>query len=70
MADGAETTDAQVEAVAQLSASLNAFGDALSVCLQAGLQPADALRECGIEVPGYAGPMVNGALARMLQPDE
>jgi hypothetical protein len=60
-------TDLQDAAVAQLRASLDSFGDALAGCLQVGLQPADALRASGIDVPGYASPMVNNALARMVE---
>lgn len=65
MSDRAETTADGVDvAVAHLRASLDSFGDALLGCLQVGLQPADALRAAGVDVPGYASPMVNSALSR------
>lgn len=62
-------TAEQETAVAELGAALEAFGVALGSCLQVGLQPADALRAAGIDVPLFAGPMVDRALASMLTPD-
>lgn len=62
-------TDEQVAAVEQLGAALEAFGAALGVCLQTGLQPAEALRACGIDVPVFAGPMLDRTLSRMLEED-
>lgn len=59
--------EASLEAVDNLKAALDAFGAALLGCLQVGLQPADALRAAGIDVPLFAGPMVDRALANMLE---
>lgn len=59
-------TDEQEAAIGELGAALESFGAALGSCLQSGLQPADALRACGIDVPMFAGPMVDRALAGML----
>lgn len=41
-----------------LRAALEDFGAALVNCVQQGVEPADALRRCGISVPGWASPMV------------
>lgn len=60
----------QAAALEQLGASLEAFGGALAACLQAGLQPAEALRACGLEVPAWAGVMVNRSLGQLLAVEE
>lgn len=57
----------QEDALGQLRASLISFGDALAACLQVGLQPAEALRACGLEIPTWAGPMVNRSLATVVE---
>lgn len=54
-----ELSPQQATAVEGLSAALEGFGAALVACLQVGLSPADSLRAAGIEIPVWAGPVVN-----------
>lgn len=56
-------TDAQAQALDDLSEVLRGFADALTKCQAAGLSPSAALEGVGIEVPS----MFRGTVDRLLQ---
>lgn len=58
----AELTEQQQEAVRELAGVLGVFHAAIVACKEAGLQPADAFRAAGIEIPAMAAPLVNQML--------
>jgi hypothetical protein len=57
-----EYTGGQYVAVEQLKAAMIQLAECIQACDQEGLAPADAFRAAGIEVPGFAAPMLNSLL--------
>ena len=63
-------TDEQTAALTLMAEAINAFTDALRLCGEVGIQPVDALRAIGIEVPGFASGMLNSSLTALTLPAE
>jgi len=53
----------QVPACVDLVVALDYLAKSLRSCKALGLEPATALRAIGIEIPAFAGPLLNSALS-------
>lgn len=61
-----ELTPGQEAAVEWLQKALSEFAGALGACNEVGLEPADAFRAAGIEVPLFAASLLNSALSPVI----
>lgn len=61
-----ELSEIQEEAVGQVRDAIGAFIVALVACREVGVEPSTALQATGIEIPGFATPMVNMQLGQMV----
>lgn len=63
----AELTDAQTAVVTRLVTALDELGNSLLACQSVGMQPSDAFRAAGVDIPLFAGPALNAMFGKQQQ---